>query len=306
MAKDDEALVLRWFLRLKEHETPSGFKSQVGKGYLAPWLARPGFREHVLPKYAKSMAAVTDQLNAGLVATCALWTGYGSQPYASRVGGKPYLPGGNEWPADKKGVPMHFLCQLNFEDLPSPAGFPRSGLLLLFVPNDSMLGMSFHGRSEYGAVWVESTTGGRSPIDPGPHEKRSFAEGFRNRPLVTKPSPMGVKLQFQPPIPFNARFEALVPGAAALTKSALKSHHKKFANPSSGYSRWHRLGGYAAFIQEDPRKGDTAEYIQLLQLDSYDPWGIQFGDGGLAHFFIHPDDLAARRFDNMLYYWDCA
>ena len=300
----DEARVVRWVQRSKENQTPSSFKSELQRADLAPWLLSPGIRELVEPKYPKSLSGAADALNASLRVTAQISGTSGSTPSESRVGGAPYLPEGMEWPRDKKGIPMYFLCQLNFAQCPSPAGFPTSGLLLLFVPNDHNLGLSFgRGRSQYAAVWLEKVTGS-NVVDAAPFEAECLEKGDRSAPIASKPSHMRFSVEVQPAIPSDVHFERLIPDAAALKRSALSAITKKFQHPS-GFGRWHRLGGYASFVQEDPRKEDTADYIQLLQLDSYDPWGLKFGDGGLAHFFIHPDDLAARRFDNMLYCWDC-
>ncbi len=306
VALGNEEGVLRWFLRHKLAQTASQFRSFTKSGMLAPWILRPGFREHVLPKYRKAMQSVKSQLDDSLLATCALRDTSTSGPHLSRIGGPPFLLAGLTWPCDRKGVPMHFLLQLNFDDCPSPDGFPARGMLLLFVPNDHTLGLGFGGaRSEYAAVWVDEVDPGQPVVDAAPFEQRCLAEGARQKPLVAKPAQIAFDLEIQPAIPMDARFARLVPGAASLKPKALQAFEKRWCNPR-GYGGYHRLGGYASFVQGEPRRGETADYVQLVQLDSYAPWDLMFGDGGLAHFFIHPDDLAARRFDNMLYYWDCA
>jgi uncharacterized protein YwqG len=64
----------------------------------------------------------------------------------------------------------------------------------------------------------------------------------------------------------------------------------------------HRIGGYCAFTQEDPR--DPADpKLSLLQLDSDEH--ICWGDSGIAHWFIREADLRARDFSSVEYYWDC-
>ena len=68
----------------------------------------------------------------------------------------------------------------------------------------------------------------------------------------------------------------------------------------------HKLLGYPAFTQSDPReyhkkygKYDTL----LLQIDTDD--GIMWGDSGVANFFINKDDLKNMNFSSVLYNWDC-
>lgn len=303
-AHDDEG-VQRWFLRYKEGRPPSSFQQRVRDGDLAPWISRPGFIEHVLPKYPAAVRSITAELNASLLPVLFMTSQSAWSPHVSKVGGQPFLPEGHDWPCDG-GVPMRFLAQLNFEDTPSLPGFPDSGMLLLFVPNDATMGLEFGvRRSRYGAVWLEDVDRKTAVVDAAPFEKRSAAEGYSKAPVASKPDGIRYHLYLQPAIPMDVRFRKLVPGAAKLKDKALDKFETKFWNPS-GFGRHNRVGGYASFVQEDPRRGDTAEYVQLVQFDSYDPWGLMFGDGGIAHFFIHPDDLAARRFDNMLYYWDSA
>ena len=68
----------------------------------------------------------------------------------------------------------------------------------------------------------------------------------------------------------------------------------------------HKLGGYAYFTQEDPRKyqDEFKDFILLFQLDSDDH--IMWGDVGVANFFIHPDDLGKKDFSKVMYNWDCS
>ena len=72
------------------------------------------------------------------------------------------------------------------------------------------------------------------------------------------------------------------------------------------YNGGHRIGGYPEFTQEDPRAQVPAfrEYVQLMQLDSDDKHTM-WGDAGVGHLFIHPDDLRRRDFSRVMYSWDC-
>ena len=73
------------------------------------------------------------------------------------------------------------------------------------------------------------------------------------------------------------------------------------------FETWgHKLLGYPAFTQSDPRYYNK-EYSKydtlLLQIDTDDD--IMWGDSGVANFFINKDDLYKRNFNNILYNWDC-
>ena len=71
----------------------------------------------------------------------------------------------------------------------------------------------------------------------------------------------------------------------------------------------HKIGGYPAFTQEDPRdipKEDDHD-ILLLQIDT-DNIGereIMWGDSGVANFFISRENLKQRNFQDVIYTWDC-
>lgn len=45
------------------------------------------------------------------------------------------------------------------------------------------------------------------------------------------------------------------------------------------------------------------EYINLLQIDENDDWAMRFYDCGMINFLIKPEDLEARRFENVIVYF---
>ena len=73
------------------------------------------------------------------------------------------------------------------------------------------------------------------------------------------------------------------------------------------FETWgHKLLGYPAFTQSDPRYYNK-EYSKyntlLLQIDTDE--NIMWGDSGVANFFIDKEDLENNNFNNILYNWDC-
>ena len=71
----------------------------------------------------------------------------------------------------------------------------------------------------------------------------------------------------------------------------------------------HKIGGYPYFIEYDPREENAPHTFLLLQIDIDNIEGeeICWGNlGGVANFFISPEDLVACQFDNVLYNWDCS
>ncbi|AQQ14179.1 hypothetical protein CGLAU_00925 [Corynebacterium glaucum] len=61
-------------------------------------------------------------------------------PTTSKIGGTPYLPESHPFPEDEAG-PMLFIAQFNFDELPELPDFPTTGILQLFVRNDSLMGL---------------------------------------------------------------------------------------------------------------------------------------------------------------------
>jgi uncharacterized protein YwqG len=74
-----------------------------------------------------------------------------------------------------------------------------------------------------------------------------------------------------------------------------------------------QLGGYPSFTQADPREylNDGKQHdLLLFQLDSCygsgQDWEFMWGDAGIGNFFISPEDLKAKKFENAWYNWDCS
>lgn len=75
-----------------------------------------------------------------------------------------------------------------------------------------------------------------------------------------------------------------------------------FAELATQQATNHLLGA-PRFSQYDPRAEDDADTVLLLQVDSGEH--LMWGDSGTGHFFIRRQDLAAGRFENAWFYWDC-
>jgi uncharacterized protein YwqG len=64
-----------------------------------------------------------------------------------------------------------------------------------------------------------------------------------------------------------------------------------------------KVGGYPGTTQDYPIDADMDRDLLLLQISSGEE--ITWGDGGLANFFISPQDLLKRDFSRVLYNWNC-
>lgn len=225
----------------------------------------------------------------------------------SKVGGRPWWPVGTPRPSDGRGHPLALLAQIDLAEVPVElADWPRSGLLQFFVGTDDLYGMSLDG--------------------PG---ARTRQVGFR---VVHWPDPSGPAADDVPLVePFtphdpkkprrmrftagtetlsgsDRRFAPLFGGALFEAESLWAKEHGVDESSfwDAVYRRTsgagHKLGGYPAFTQEDPRGDEGLEL--LLQLDSDDQ--MMWGDSGVGNFFIRPEALRRGDFSDVLYTWDCA
>lgn len=239
----------------------------------------------------------------------------------SSIGGRPSLPPGDGWPVDPKGRPMLFLAQVRFEEQPVLPNFPDKGLMSFFVGSGSLYGQSWRAKSPSvfsvryfeDALGLERAEPPKKPAGSDMFGKRLRAEGapLQARAIDLCPNyptlefgrildELGPRLQGDDePDGFTAEeLEALVD--AALIDEAEE-------NGSSPIY----FGGHPRFCQTEVRSPDDSPAMTevLLQMGYFaeagQHWQIQWGDSGEATFLATKDDLADRRFDRVLYHWEC-
>lgn len=246
----------------------------------------------------------------------------------TRIGGLPDLPEGIEWPRvagarDERsgdwwtnaqwekicGHPYSFLAQINFSEVKPfdiEGMLPDSGLLSIFYVDpwysadatgsygDTVL-VLFHSEPE-----LE-----RRNAPPDLPSDRLYGS------LLLTP-----KLEFTVPSPYDLVSPALSEEFIDAHLEFWDSLESKvaeiqgFALPqgSIGHPE-HRLMGYPHLIQSF---GSPRDLRHLLQID--DDWsfagspsiGMHWGDAGMVYVWIHPDDLAAKRFSNVLAWCESA
>ncbi len=239
--------------------------------------------------------------------------------FDSKFGGIPYWDFSKEYPTDSKEEKLKLLAQINFEkENFNDFRLPKKGILQFFISsNDDVYGMNFDEQ--------DKQTNWRVIY----HENVNYdvtEEEIKNKDVKTLKdvTPNYVPFTDTYKINFEVCEEVMncnENGFRALVARILKDKfnviveekkveeyleqidekfYKKFEN-------WgHKLLGYPAFTQSDPRdyKVKYGKYdTLLLQIDSEDD--IMWGDCGVANFFINKDDLLNKKFDNILYNWDC-
>lgn len=224
----------------------------------------------------------------------------GEDPHSS-IGGAPSLASPDDWPMHD-GKPMLFLAQINYADMPPIDGYPTSGLLAIFVPDDDLNGCDFPSRDQAGFVTLYTADpSGLTRIPP---------------PAETEFDPYGTSLRAT-----GARLRgSLTAGLPSPTIPAVEEMIKDLSDrqadeicdwlaTSPGTAVYY--GGHPDFVQYDIRpKGAPETRVLLQQGYTYVPgadrdWQICWGDAGEATFLISPGDLAALQFGRSIYNWDC-
>lgn len=232
----------------------------------------------------------------------------------TRIGGKPEVAAGFEWPKSSEGEPLQFVAQIDLAEVPKGlSGLPSRGLLSFF-----------HG--------YEPSPDG---IHTGSAGRVFFFEGATAaiEPLATIPAiPVKFELQTEELPPLESPFYALLLAERG-DADPVAHAWETFAEMVSEYGQngvhdeddrpVHRLLGWADPLQADVYSStegnkervpfeawSTLEHLRasarhrlLLQLDSDPARDVLFGDGGVLSFMILEEDLAAGRFDRVWVDW---
>jgi uncharacterized protein YwqG len=213
----------------------------------------------------------------------------------SKFLGKPFLPTNMEYPKNKFGRPLVLLAQINFEEVPAIKSYPKKGILQIFTYN-----MFWDLGDEYYSYLFHTNT-------DQPYQKDfSFltADLYDGLPINSEH-----KLSFTKAIEYGSpkdfRFDLNFNGKSFSDfREELSLPNREKFDELFCYGG-HKIGGYAYFTQEDPRRDRSRkDDLLLLQIDSSKE--IMFGDAGISNIFINADDLRKRNFNNAHFNWDCA
>lgn len=216
--------------------------------------------------------------------------------WESKFGGPPYLPRDCPYPLDMDGKPLFFLAQINFAETPRLAGFPERGLLAFYIYADYVYSLSDDNtrQEKFRVLYFEEVV----------QEEAALTTDFDFLPLFEYPPierPLGLRfrLDYAPVSKEDYRFEELIgqlfyqinPGMTFPEQMAFFKMRRC------------KLGGYPGTTQDYPIDAETGKDVLLLQISCGDY--ITWGDGGLANFFIAPEDLARGDCSRVLYNWNC-
>ncbi len=186
----------------------------------------------------------------------------------SHTGGPALVTVKHPWPTDSQGKRMIHLATLNLAELPNAADLPDSGLLQFFFIDDE------YEVRLIPAADIETGTRDFEPIKVSDYEDY-FLIGH---------SIMTGQLWDQPPSPTDGEYEAM----------NWSGNEEILWNLSGGWTNLF-CGGWASFPQYDPRpEGEKWELLLQLEFPEQEV---------ILQYFIRPQDLKDRNFNNIMFYY---
>lgn len=242
--------------------------------------------------------------------------------FDSKFGGLPYWNEETEYPTDKNGDALILLAQINFEKTPiNDDRFPKKGILQFFIGTNDLMGADFDNMTAQEGFRVIYHENVNTEIT----KEEIRAQGIRSNVELDGASEEYFPFYKQYEITFEESMEPISTASSNFEKilkqsaeevlkrdiedvwSIFESDEEELINDTF-YICGHKILGYPFFTQWDPREegeiyNDKKYDTLLLQIDSVGD--ILWGDSGVGNFFINGDDLKNKKFDNVMYTWDC-
>lgn len=241
--------------------------------------------------------------------------------YESKIGGLPYIPKDCNYPVDKKGNQLRLLAQIECDKVDLPE-YPDKGLLQIWIMPEDLFGADFDNPTEqnqFKIIYYKEIDKNVTPDDvkakfiENEYEKNddSYLPCSGEYGLTFKKSKNHITYM-------DERFNKLFCKKynEVYPKNQIESYFDAnvdldeiecFENASEE-AFGHKIGGYPAFTQEDPREDDDPHNFLLFQLDSDyngEDEKVMWGDSGIGNFFINSEKLKNCDFSDVLYNWDC-
>ena len=227
-----------------------------------------------------------------------------TKAWESKVGGMPYWPQNLAWPKSPEGRPLFFLAQINFAETPPFPPFPSKGILQFFINDDDLYGMDFddgENPDTFRVVFHSEVLENGSLLQTKLPATNWDEELLPHHPDESYPLLFGLEEEVVPISDY--RFYQYF-GSEFFRQFGEKEWDVMGELEKAVRAQGHKIGGYAYFTQDDPRKPDDPMLL-LFQLDSDERMDLMWGDMGVGHFFIREKDLLALDFSHVLYDWDC-
>ena len=239
----------------------------------------------------------------------------------SKLGGIPYIPQGGALPTSVDGKPLFMLAQINCEQLPENTLYPKKGLLQFWIAATEapLYGLDYEApcSNDFKQVIYYPTFG----------EALSIDDFINDYTFDDKNLPFNSKRQFA--LHFKRDTESISLEERAATQLFFEKWNEAFSTHITTIDEFfdevpddiceeinayllkeptgHKIGGYPYFIEYDPREENDPHTFLLLQIDIDNVEGEEIcrGNlGGVANFFISPEDLDNCKFDNIFFHWE--
>ena len=239
----------------------------------------------------------------------------------SKVGGVPYIPKGGALPRSADGKPLFMLAQINCEQLPENNLYPKKGLLQFWIADteDPLYGLDYDDpcSNDFKRVLYFSTIGETLPIDDFISDytfddnhlpfnsKKQFALHFKkDTESISLEERADTQLFFEK---WNEAFSTQITTIDEFFEEVPNDICEEINASLLKEPTGHKIGGYPYFIQVDPREENDPHTLLLLQIDIDNVGGEEIcwgNEGGVANFFISPEDMANCKFDDVLFHWE--
>ena len=239
----------------------------------------------------------------------------------SKVGGVPYIPKGGALPKSADGKPLFMLAQINCEQLPENNLYPKKGLLQFWIADteDPLYGLDYDDpcSNDFKRVLYFSTIGEALSIDDFISDytfddnhlpfnsKKQFALYFKkDTESISLEEMAATQLFFEK---WNEAFSTQITTIDEFFEEVPNDICEEINASLLKEPTGHKIGGYPYFIQVDPREENDPHTLLLLQIDIDNVGGEEIcwgNEGGVANFFISPEDMANCRFDDVLFHWE--
>ena len=239
----------------------------------------------------------------------------------SKVGGVPYIPKGGALPRSAEGKPLFMLAQINCEQLPENNLYPKKGLLQFWIADteDPLYGLDYDDpcSNDFKRVLYFSTIGETLPIDDFISDytfddnhlpfnsKKQFALHFKkDTESISLEERAATQLFFEK---WNEAFSTQITTIDEFFEEVPNDICEEINASLLKEPTGHKIGGYPYFIEYDPREENDPHTLLLLQIDIDNVGGEEIcwgNEGGVANFFISPEDMANCRFDDVLFHWE--
>lgn len=236
-------------------------------------------------------------------------------PFSSKIGGFPDLPSDLSWP-EWDGRKLDFIAQINCSKLPKGAadlGLPSKGMLWFFYDLMSQpWGFDPKDRGAWRVVYQDMSSNDTGNFVGTSVENIGTTKYMR---LIRE-------------ITFSTNTDEIF-GKVNATEQDIENYKEILEALYDEDTKLSRLGGYPDEIQGDIRfnanaasngyySGGTTinekyykienqekEWVLLLQVDSDDSLGLEFGDMGRLYFCIERNRLIAQDFSNVWVVLQC-